>query len=443
MDAQKQHTPASAATPEIHAGVHQRLTSGAAVYVLFLLGLINAFSYVDRTALALVLPQLKAELTLSDTTLGLVSGLPFALCFALCSIPAAWIADNWSRRYLITIGLSFWSAMTALSAIVTNGFQLAAARFMLGAGEATGIPSSASMIADLFDLKWRSIAFSVMGASPYIGLLVGFPIIGWVTHEFGWRAAFLAAGLPGIAVALLFFATVKEPARKTSSGAAASPDPSTFRESLKFLFGAPSYSLIIAAGVLSAMNQASMFAWGPAFLDRVHGLNAAEIGKYFGSMRGVAGLAGALSAGVIVSYIASANENWRILAPGIFAILIFFADALFLFAPGMISWQAGMALGAFFTAATVTATYPLYIGVAKSKMRATATAVYLLIVSLIGLTFGPLLVGVLNDQLFSGFGDAAIRYSMLAASFATVLSGGLILAASLYWRRDVARAFDG
>lgn len=414
----------------------------SAIYALVLLCVINALNFLDRSALALVLPQLKSDLELTDTILGLISGFPFAICYALCAIPAAWIADRFSRRHLITIGLAFWSACTAASAAVTNGIQLAVARFLLGAGESTGLPASASMIADLFSLKRRGIAFSALASSPYLGVLVGFPAVGWVTDQFGWRAAFIAAGAPGLIIALLFFLTVKEPLRRTSSGAAAQADAPSFAESVAYLLRTPSYLLVMLAGALSAINFGSLFAWGPTFLARVHALGPQEIGEIFGAMRGAAGLIGALTAGLIVSALIRRHPLWQVWAPALMALLLFPSDAAFLFLPDGLGWTMALASSAFLAAAIVAASYVLYVNVSPVRMRATATALYLLIASLTGLTLGPLIVGLLNDHLAAQFGPAAIRYSMLVASFSSVLCGVAILLAGRTWRRDMARAQD-
>jgi MFS family permease len=422
--------------------VGSKARSFSAIYALVLLCVINALNFLDRGALALVLPQLKSELALSDTILGLISGFPFAVCYALCAIPAAWIADRFSRRHLITLGLAFWSACTAASAAVTNGIQLAVARFLLGAGESTGLPASASMIADLFSLRRRGIAFSALAASPYLGVLIGFPAVGWVTDQFGWRAAFLAAGAPGLIIAVLFFLTVKEPRRRTSSGAAVGADAPSFGASLAYLSRTPSYLLITLAGALSAINFGSLFAWGPSFLARVHELGPQEIGEVFGAMRGAAGLAGALTAGAIVSALTRRHPLWQVWAPALMALLLFPSDAAFLLLPGGLGSTLALAFSAFLAAAIVAASYVLYVNIAPAQMRATATALYLLVASLTGLTLGPLIVGLLNDHLAAQFGPAAIRYSMLMASFASVLCGLAILLAGRTWRGDVARAQD-
>jgi MFS family permease len=411
--------------------------SASAWYALGLLCIINALSYVDRSTLALTLPQLQAELHLSDTILGLVSGLPFGICYALCTVPAARIADNRSRRNLLSLALALWSVCTTLTAAVQTGFQLSAARFLLGASESVGLPTTASMIADLFRKRWRVLAFSGMSASSYLGPLVGFPLIGLVTAHHGWRAAFLAAGIPGVVIAAIFFLTVKEPVRHERGDANNRID---FKTGIRQLVRTRSYLYVVLAGGLSALNQGSLLAWGPSFLSRIHHLDPQQIGQYFGSLRGITGLIGALMAGVLVNALVRRHHMWQIWAPAGFAMLVFVSDAIFLLAPGEIGWKIGLSGSAFLSGATVASSYVLYVNVVKPRLRATAASFYFVVASLLGLMLAPLLVGSVTDLLAGALGIAAISYSMIIASFATVPCGILILIAGRTWAADVVRA---
>lgn len=428
-----------------------RRASGSAaawlpLYALAMLAAINAANYVDRAALALVLPLLKRDLRLTDTALGLLSGVPFSLCYALCCLPAAHLADRYSRRNLIALGFAFWSLMTALSAAVTSGLQLALARLALGAGESTGLPASTSLIADLFRGERRSIAYAVLAASPNLGLLLGFPLITWVMHAFGWRAAFLAAGAPGLALAALFYCSVREPERVQRPDTPAAIDSADahmgFGASLSFLAGSRAYVLVVVAGALFSVDVGAVMSWAPTFLVRVHGLAPPQIGFYFGTLRGFAGLIGALSAGLLANGLARRNESWRVWLPAAAELLLFPVDALFLFADSPGLWRTGLLLDAVLNALQIATTYTLLVSVARAQMRAMATALYFIVCSLIGLACGPALVGALNDALDARFGDFAIRYSMLAAASACIASGLATLAASRYWRQDLARAQD-
>lgn len=409
---------------------------GKAVFLLVMLCLVNAFSYVDRSMLALVLPQLTQELELSDTVTGLIAGLPFALCYALCAIPLAWVADNSNRRNLLAGALAFWSGVTALTGSVHSGWQLAAARFGLGAGEAAGHPTSASLIADSFDLKSRTVAFAAISASVSLGPLVGFPIVGWLLEDYGWRTAYHVVGLAGVAVALAFFLTVREPPRRTPPKAGGIG----FFEGAGKLLRTPSYTLVIFAGGFNAINQGAHLTWGPTFLDRVHGLGPQDIGVYFGTLRGVAGLFGALAAAVIVGALVRRDIRWQIRAAIVVAVLPFLSDVAFLFGGDPWLWQGGLAGSALFTQFAVAVSYPLYVNVAPGNLRATASAFYFLVASLMGFILGPFSVGALNDLFAAEMGERAIALSMAIASSAALVSALLLVLASKTWVRDAERA---
>ena len=419
--------------PGEHAGPGTR----RAVLMLVLLCLVNAFSYVDRSMLALLMPELTKELALSDTITGLIAGLPFALCYAVCAIPIAWIADNKNRRYLLAGALTFWSAVTALTGSVQSGWQLALARFGLGSGEAAGHPTSASLIADSFDLKSRTIAFSALSASVSLGPLLGFPIIGWLLAHYGWRTAYHAVGLAGVIVAMVFFLAVREPPRRAAPHSA---EPKSFFKGVGELLKTRSYLLVVLAGSCSAINQGAQLTWGPTYLSRVRDLGPQEIGLYFGTLRGVAGLVGALLAAIIIGALVRRDLHWQIRVAVLVAALPFFSDVTFLFAGSPVLWQSGLGLSALFTQFTVAASYPLYVNVAPNNLRATASAFYFLVASLTGFVIGPFSVGALNDWLAPHFGPGAIAYSMAIASSSALISALLLLGAQRNWLRDVAKA---
>ncbi|MBO9499885.1 MAG: MFS transporter [Novosphingobium sp.] len=410
---------------------------GKAVFLLALLCLVNAFSYVDRSMLALVMPQLTKELHLSDTITGLIAGLPFALCYAICAIPIAWVADNYNRRNLLAGALAFWSAVTALTGSVHSGWQLAAARFGLGAGEAAGHPTTASLIADTFDLKSRTIAFAALSASVSLGPLIGFPLVGWILEHHGWRTAYHVVGLAGVVVAVIFFLAVREPQRKVRASAAPKVG---FIEGAAKLIKTPSYLLVVFAGGFNAINQGAVLTWGPTFLDRVHHLGPQEVGVYFGTLRGIAGLIGALSAAAIVGMLVRRDIRWQIRAAIAVAVLPFLSDLTFLFGGTPALWQTGLALSALFTQFVVAVSYPLYVNVAPGNLRATASAFYFLVASLMGFILGPFIVGALNDALAPQMGERAIVVSMAVASSTALVSALLLVLANRTWVRDAERA---
>ena len=266
-------------------------------YTVALLTLIYAFNTADRNLFGLLVPLIQEDMHLSDTAIGLLSGLAFALFYATAALPIASLADRWNRRNIISMGLAFWSLMTAMHGLVSNVIQLAATRFLLGAGEATSVAPSNSIIADLFSPAQRPLALGFLSMATSIGILVAFPVLGWVSEDYGWRTAFVAAGIPGLILALLFFLTVREPERQSAPGEGKVGDPVPLLEALRYLAGSRAFIFGVAAGTLVSMNMAITHTWVPTFISRVHNLDQSEIGTLMGFLRGPGGIIGGLLGG--------------------------------------------------------------------------------------------------------------------------------------------------
>jgi MFS family permease len=212
-------------------------------YVLGLLMVIYAFNFLDRQIITILAPSLKADLGLTDAQLGLLFGTAFALFYALFGIPLAKLADGWHRVKTISLGLTFWSGMTALSGFAGNFAQLGAARVGVGIGEASASPAAYSLLQDYFPRDRRATALAVYSSGIYVGvgasLILGGAVIAyWDTHYVeatrpfglaGWQATFLAFGIPGLLLALLLRLTVREPVRGAIDGLSSPSDPAPFR----------------------------------------------------------------------------------------------------------------------------------------------------------------------------------------------------------------------
>ncbi len=168
------------------------------VWSLILITLIYGISIVDRSIFGLMLQPIKKEFGLSDTVLGLIGSLGFAVTYALAGLPLSRLADRVSRKRIIVLGLACYSLITALTGLAQSTFQLAAARIGLAIGEAAVLPSGTSVISDYFPKKSRSRAMGVLGAGPPIATLVAFTLAGWISQDYGWRGAYFAVGVAGL-----------------------------------------------------------------------------------------------------------------------------------------------------------------------------------------------------------------------------------------------------
>jgi MFS family permease len=417
--------------------------STASIYTLGFVTLISTFNYLDRSILGLALPSIKTEMRVSDTVLGLVSGLAFVLFYSLLGVPIAWLADRSNRRNIIAIGFAFWSLMTVMTGFVSGIWQLTAARFLMGAGEACGLAPSNSMISDVFRDARRPLALSIFGTANSIALLAFFPIMGWVGEHYGWRSMFIVAGLPGIVLALLFFLTVKEPQRGAAeAGAPHKLEPESFAATVRFLAGSRTYLLLLSGATFMGANIFAAAAWTPTFLVRTHGMKLTEIASTIGPIRGVVGAAGILAGGILTDRLGRRDARWRVRLPAIACVLVGPAEVLFLLGNTNLLWMTGFALTSLFTLAHQGPIFAVTLNIAKVRMRAVAISIVVLCASLLGQAVGPLLVGFLNDRLQPVFGDYSIRYSLLITAATAVAAGLSFWAAMGSIERDTRRASE-
>jgi MFS family permease len=421
------------------AGTPGREWSTRSVYALTLLTLISAFNYFDRSILGLVLPLLQKDMHVSDTEIGLIAGAVFAVVNAVVGIPVGRLADRYSRRNIIGIGLIFWSAMTALTGMVSSVWQLAATRFLMGAGETASVAPSNSMLADIFTRAKRTLATSILVAGNPLGSVLFVPVAGWVAHAYGWRAVFVAAGIPGILLGVLFFLTVKEPVRGgLEPVTAAKPAAESLGTTVRFLMGSKSYIFLLLGAALMSTNVA-LSTWYAAFYDRVHHLPIAEIGIIIGPGRGIGGLIAVIAGGYAVDRLALRSDRWRFLFPALAAGMVVPTTILFLLS-GSVAWSVtGLVLANLCSAATQGAVYAACVMLAKVRMRATAVAIFLLAVNVLGYASGPAIVGVLNDVLQPHFGAYAIRYALLTGALVAGLGSLCYLLAARFVIGDIRR----
>jgi predicted MFS family arabinose efflux permease len=419
--------------------------SGAyANYVLGVLFVVYVFNFMDRQVLSIVIEPLKLELGLSDTQIGLLAGFAFSLMYTFAGIPIARYADRASRRNVVTVGLLVWTSFTAMTANVGNFSQLFMTRIGVGIGEAAGSPPSHSMISDYFPPRRRATALSVYGMGVYIGIAAAMIFGGYIAQNFGWRSVYLAVGLAGIPLALLVRFTVKELPRGYSdrvAGVATSiPEQPPLGEALKTILSIRSLMLIIAGTAVQSLAGYGLMVWGAPFMMRIHGMSQTEVGLSLGLIFGIAGCAGVLSGGWLSDTLGQRDPKWYMRLPAFQAILGLPFLAGFLLAED--STTALICFAPFYFIAN------MYIGpmfamtqsLVPPTMRATASAINLFIVNLIGLGLGPLLMGFLNDALAAQYGAESIRYSLLSVGAVGGTAFIFFWLASTSLPRDLAAA---
>ena len=385
-------------------------------YVLILLLIVGIFNFVDRQILAILLEPIKQEFLLSDTQLGLLGGIAFALFNVIAGIPIAWLADHYNRRNIIAIAVGIWSAMTALCGMASGFLLLFLARVGVGIGEAGGGPPSQSLISDYFPPERRGTALAVLGTMFPVGGLAGFLIGGWVTQFYGWRAAFMVVGLPGIFLALLVWLTLREPPRGHSENKQFDETHLSIMSMLGYFIKNRSFRHLCFAGALFGMSAWGGTIWVPAYFIRTHGMSPAAIGTWLALIIGIAGVIGAILGGSIADRIVAMknDQRWYVwISGGTLLIAIPFAFITFLWptpTPALLSLIVPMVLSNVFIGPTMA----MIQGLAGLKRRAMASALYVLLNNLIGMGLGPLAVGIISDIFTEDYGVYALRYSILS-----------------------------
>jgi len=364
---------------------------------------------------------IKESLLISDTQLGLLTGLMFAVFYATLGMPMAMWADRNNRRNLITFSVFTWSFMTAICGFAQNFWQLALARIGVGVGEAGSNPPSHSIIADLYPPEERATAMAIFGTGINWGILLGFLIGGWVAEWYGWRVVFIVVGLPGLLLAAIVQFTVKEPPRgysernaNRSSDANKPNNAPPFSEVARFIAGNPILRNIILAGSLMAFSGYASVIWVPTYLQRVHGMGTGITGTYLAFIIGIGGALGIFLAGRLADILSARfGPHWPAWVVGI-ANLITLPFLYFTFvAPtgnaALIAYVLPAALGTVYVAcgfAIIQNQTPL-------PMRSVSASIYLFITNLIGLGAGPAWVGFMSDQLEPTYGIDALRYALI------------------------------
>jgi MFS family permease len=400
--------------------------------VLAVLFVVYVFNFIDRQILSILIGPIQKELGVSDTAMGLLSGFTFAIFYTLAGIPIARISDRGSRSGVIAVSLALWSLMTAATGFAQNFVQLALARIGVGVGEAGGSPPSHSLLSDYFPPERRATALALYANGIYVGAGLAYLLGGWVVTRFDWRTAYFAIGLAGLPLALLVRAVVRElPRGLWEAGAGARPAQAAapgFRAAVRELFAKPTFGWLVAAACCQSIAGYGILNWGAEFLARVHGLSRLEIGSWMGPIILVGGCAGVSLSGWLADRLGARDPRWFLRLPAVVAVASLPFAALFLLLPGP---TAALAFFAPYYAISNMYVGPLWStaqNLARPELRATASALLLFILNLIGLGLGPLAVGAANDLLAPAYGPLAIRWSLLGV----VLTGGL--ASGLYWQ---------
>ena len=399
-------------------------------YVLGLLTLVYGINIADRFVVSQVLEPIRLELALSDAQVAFITGVALALFYVTVGIPVALLADRGNRRNIIAIAVALWSAMTAACGLAQNVWHFVLGRFGVGIGEAGGTAPSASLLADRFPPQSRPAAYTIFALGAPLGAWLGSEFAGAVAQRYGWRAAFLALGLPGLAIALLVWLTIREPARGAQDATrSAAPARQGLLDQLRYLAGRRAFVHLTMGVTVATLWGWGLLWWTPTFLMRSHGLDVGAAGAALGPMHLVGGTLATLITSVLVGPRAAADPRrvlW--LLAGVLLLATFPSFGVY--------WVRSLPAAVTLLWATVPAIY-FFIGptmglmqnVVPPAMRALGMAVALFTANVANLIVAPQVVGLASDWLAPTLGGnaASLRVALL------VLAPTGFWAAYHYW----------
>jgi MFS family permease len=371
---------------------------------------------MDRAVLAVLLESIKRDFVLTDSQLGLLSGISFAFSYSALGIPVAAFADRSNRKRLLAAAIGLWSVMTALCGRASNFTALLLGRAGTAAGEAGGSSPSQSIISDYFPPRTRSTALAMYAVAVPVGLALGNYLGGMGNDHFGWRMTFILMGLPGILFMLIVLLTVVEPTRGMSDGKAINttqnPKP-PIREAIEHMCALGSFRHVCLGAALHSIVWYSGSQLNASFLQRSHGMTAQQSGGWLAVMSTIGAL-GTLMGGYMSDRLSvrMSDRRWQLWTPGVatlamvpFQFCAYLSNTRWLL---LASFGIMTALAAFFFGPSWAIAQEL----APLRMRAIATSLLLFAQTIIGQGLGPYLAGTISDHLQPLYGRNSLRYAL-------------------------------
>lgn len=421
-------------------------------YLFTMIVVVMMLNTIDRNIISILVDDVKADLALDDQQMGWILGPSFTLVYAVSVLPLARWADRGVRRNIISLGLGAWSLFTIATGWVQGFLQLFLMRMGVGIGEASASPAIQSLVSDTVPPEHRSQGLSFISIGSVLGLAVGMAGGGWVAELYDWRVAFVFAGAAGVVMALVFRATIREPARGESEGRDASRErEASLKEDCLYLLSMPAMRWLIVAHGFALLYTSGKGAWEPTFIRRVYDMGSGSAGTWYFLTTPLPAMFGLWLGGWLCDRWSRRDERAYLWVPVIsfvgslpFMVLfllwpendrIALADGLPLFPVAFVWSVASSILGAMHSAPFLS----LVQGLAKLRMRASAAALFSLTGTGIGSALGPLIVGYLSGALEAVYGDDAIRWGLVWLSIGFVLAAGACVFSARGVRADLAR----
>jgi MFS family permease len=405
-------TPAQGTDPASGAAVSR----GVLIHATVLLGFVNLFHALDRAAMSILIEPIKADLGLTDTQLGLLTGFAFSLTYALFGIPLARLADTRSRVKLLAVCLAVWSAATAVAGFAQNFIQLALTRIVIGIGEAGGAPASVSMMGDYYTPENRSRGMSWYQLGGAAGGTLGLALVGVIADHYGWRVAFFAMGLPGVLLAIILVTTLRDPLRGRFQNTTEQFDTDiTWYQAIGQVLRRRTMLHVFIAYGIGSFGGAGVSAWFGAFFMRSHGLSLSEVGALLGGVVGFCTIAGVMLGAALGPLAVRRDRRWELWWPGIASSLTVPTWMLTLYLDNIYMACTMLGVTIVITTSFVALVLTSMQSVLPAHLRGMGMAGIMFATNLIGVGAGPLLIGLLSDALAPELGSESLRYAMIGS----------------------------
>lgn len=364
---------------------------------LVLLTAIAVIGFVDRIIMNVLVEPIKAEFGLSDTEIGLVNGLAFAVLNIVLGLVVARIAERRRRLTLVAIGTFFWSIATALTGLAGSFWQLFAARIGVGVGEAVGLPSSSSIVSDYFPREKRATAISITSLSPPLGAFIGAVGGSLIAHEYGWQTALFAAAVPGILLSILLHLFVEEPPRGQYDNIADTAAVPSMGDVLRRYWQRGTIRHVLAGSAIASMVGFGLNTFLAAYLARRFGFSLVEAGLASGLVASLPASLSVVGAGWLSDRLAPRDRRSYVLIPAVTLLLSCPLYLLGIWQDSAFWFIAIIGISALVQYCYLGPSFATIQNLLHPRMRATGAAFNNLVYSLVGGGLGPVLLGAVSD----------------------------------------------
>lgn len=419
---------------------------GSRVYAWYVLGLLFAvyvMNMADRQIVAILAEDIKRDLHLSDAEIGILAGPAIGFFYAVLGIPMAYVADRVNRVRFIAICLTIWSVMTIIGGRAHNLIQLALTRIGVSIAEAGGSPSSVSIVADYFPPRRRGTAMAIWTAGSTVGMFFGFALGGVINEAFGWRTAFLIAGVPGVVLAILLLLTLREPVRGQADDRPAPADapPSlSMLQTFRYLWGIKPFRWMVIAGTCCNVTNSAVLSWAAPYAVRTYKIGTAEAGAVMGVGIMLAGGVALVLSGIVTDLLGRKGLHRPAIAVAGMMALAALLFGLAFTANDFHSFGIFYAAGYAAMICNPPITWVILQQSSPAHMRAMATAVMLLIYNLFAHVPTPLIIGLTSDALRPTFGNNSLGLALMIGPIFAMVAAVIFLLLARMIRQSASTA---